>query len=278
MIYLISKKYEKEVLLMSLAIITGASSGIGAEFARQLARRGVDEFWFVARRRERMVSLGEELGVKYKVIEADLATRDGTDAVLGALRDEHPPVKYFVSAAGFGDFGGFDEITPECVEKMIDLNVKASVTLTHAVIPFMERGGRIITLGSGSAFTPLPYFNVYAAGKAFILHYTKALNYEIKKYGLRATCFCPGWVETEFIDKAAEREDVTMPKPSALHPLLNCERAVRGCIRAAERGRSMYVTGLFTKTQHVLYKLLPDSVLSRAWLAMLNTPRQRREK
>ena len=259
---------------MSLAIITGASSGIGAEFARQLATRGVDEFWFVARRKERMLSLGEELGVKYKVIEADLATDEGVGTVTAELYKEAPRVKFFISAAGFGDFGGFDEISGECVEEMIDLNVKASVALTHAVVPYMERGGRVITLGSGSAFTPLPYFNVYAAGKAFILHYTKALNYEIKKYGVRATCFCPGWVHTEFIDKASERADVTMPKSTAFHPLLNCESAVRGCIRAAERGKSMYVTGWFTKMQHMLYKLLPDSILSRAWLTMLRFPKK----
>lgn len=263
---------------MSLAIITGASSGIGAEFARQLKARGFDEFWFVARRRERMVSLGEELGVKYRVIEADLAGEEGINAVIGTMRNEQPKVDFFVSAAGFGDFGGFDEISSQCVEKMIDLNVKATVTLTHAVIPYMRRGGRIITLGSGSAFTPLPYFNVYAAGKAFILHYTKALNYEIKKYGVRATCFCPGWVGTEFIDKACERGDVTMPKTFAFHPLLDPERVVRGCIRAAERGKSMYVTGLFTKLQHVLYKLLPDSILSRAWLTMLKSPEKKAEK
>lgn len=263
---------------MSLAIITGASSGIGAEFARQLKGRGVDEFWFVARRRERMEKLGEELQVKYKVIEADLASQDGVELMVSAFQNERPEVDFFVSAAGFGDFGAFDEISPECVEKMIDLNVKATVTLTHAVIPYMKRGGRIITLGSGSAFTPLPYFNVYAAGKAFILHYTKALNYEIKKYGVRATCFCPGWVGTEFIDKASERRDVTMPKPVAFHPLLNCERVVRGCIRAAERGKSMYVTGLFTKMQHVLFKLLPDSILSRAWLTMIRLPDENTEK
>ena len=262
---------------MSLAIITGASSGIGAEFARQLAARGIDEFWFVARRGGRMAALGDEVGVKYKIIEADLASKEGVDTVIGTMQDERPEVDFFISAAGFGDFGGFDEISNECVEKMIDLNVKASVSLTHAVIPFMRRGGRIITLGSGSAFTPLPYFNVYAAGKAFIVHYTKALNYEIKKYGLRATCFCPGWVKTEFIDKASERADVTMPKASAFHPLLNCERVVRGCIRAAERGKSVYVTGLFTKIQHVLYKLLPDSILSRAWLTMLRPPEEKQD-
>lgn len=260
---------------MSVAIITGASSGIGAEFARQLAMRGADELWLVARRRDRMEKLGQQIGVKYKVIEADLAGDEGIEAVLSVLSEEKPEVGFFVNAAGFGDFGGFDELPREDYMRMIDVNVKATVALTHAVIPYMKKGGRIVTLGSGSAFTPLPYFNVYASGKAFVLHYTKALNYEIKKYGLRATCFCPGWVHTEFIDKATDNKGVTMPRRGAFHPLLDCERVVRGCIRAAERGKSMYVTGLFTKFQHVAYKLLPDSVLTRAWLAMLESPRKR---
>ena len=144
---------------MSVAIITGASSGIGAEFAKGYAGR-VDELWLVARRRERMVELGESLGVKYRVITADLCTSEGIDSLRHTLESEKPKVKYLVNAAGFGDFGAFDEISENKVEMMIDLNVKALVLITHMTIPYMERGGRIIQLGSGSCFTPLPYFNV----------------------------------------------------------------------------------------------------------------------
>ena len=176
---------------MKIAIITGASSGIGAEFARGYAGR-VDEVWLVARRADRMEALAKELSVKCRILCADLAKKEGIDTIRAALEEEKPEVKYLVNAAGFGDFGGFDEIDESKVEMMIDLNVKAVVLITHMVVPYMQKGGRIIQLGSGSCFTPLPYFNVYSSGKVFVLHYTKSLNFELKKYGVRATCFCPG--------------------------------------------------------------------------------------
>lgn len=254
---------------MSVAIITGASSGIGAEFAKHYAGR-VDELWLVARRKEKMVELGEALGVKYKIIAADLCQKEGIEAIRTQLENEKPEVKYLVNAAGFGDFGGFDEISEKKVEMMIDLNVKALVLITHMVIPYMPRGGRIIQMGSGSCFTPLPYFNTYSSGKVFVLHYTKSLNFEIKKYGLRATCFCPGWVHTEFIGKATADEGVTRPRDNAMKPLLNCEKVVRGCVRASDKGRAMYVTNWYTKLQHLLFKLVPDPILTHIWLSMLD--------
>ena len=257
---------------MSVAIITGASSGLGSEFAKQLNQMlGIDEFWFVARRRDRMVQLQKSLGVKAKILSLDLCTKEGIDTMKRELEEEKPEVSYLINAAGFGDFGSFDELSESAVERMIDLNVKALVLITHMVIPYMQKGGRIIELGSGSCFTPLPYFNVYSSSKTFVLHYTKALNYEIKKYGIRATCFCPGWVETEFIDKALANGKTTHPKKC--RPLLSAEKVVRGCIKASEAGKSMYVVNWFTKMQHVLFKILPDSILSRIWLRMLEKPK-----
>ena len=252
---------------MSIAIITGASGGIGAEFARQLNKlAGIDEFWFVARRTEKMEQLRDELGVQAKIISADLTTGEGIDKVREALALEKPSVKFLVNSSGFGNFGAFDEISEEEVGKVIDLNVKALVILTHMIIPYMERGGRVIELGSGSCFTPLPYFNIYSSSKVFVLHYTKSLNYEIKKYGLKATCFCPGWVETDFLDKSVANGNV---HPKSMKPLLNCEKVVRGCVKASIKGKAMYVTNWYTKLQHVLFKILPDPILTRLWLGML---------
>ena len=256
---------------MAIAIITGASSGIGADFAREL--RGlsdIDGFWFVARRTDKMEALRDDLGVNAEIISADLSTDDGINILRERLETLRPEVKFLVNAAGFGNFGSFDQIDERTVSDMIDLNVKALVLITHMTIPYMVRGGRIIELGSGSCFTPLPYFNVYSSSKVFVLHYTKSLNYEIKKYGLRATCFCPGWVETEFLGKATADPTVTVPK--AMKPLLSSRRVVRGCVRAALRGRAMYVTNWYTKLQHLLFKLLPDPILTRLWLGMLKHP------
>lgn len=254
---------------MSVAIITGASSGIGREFARQLKDLpGVDEFWFVARRAEKMEALAKELSVRAKIIAADLATKEGIEQVRTALKEENPRVRFLVNAAGFGKFGSFDQVPEEEIVRMMDVNDKALVLITHMTIPYMEAGGRIIEMGSGSCFTPLPYFNIYASSKAFVLHYTKALNYEIRKFGLRATCFCPGWVETEFLGKATAEPNVTMPK--SMKPLLSVEKVVRGCVKASVKGKTMYVTNWYTKLQHLLFKLLPDCILSRMWVSMQN--------
>ena len=252
---------------MSVAIITGASGGIGSEFARQISRLdGIDEMWLIARNEERMIKLGEELGLKYKVISADLTTAEGIEKVRTALREEAPRVKFLVNASGFGNYGAFDEISEDEVVKMIDLNVKALVLITHITVPYMERGGRIVELGSGSCFTPLPYFNVYSSSKVFVLHYTKSLNYELRKYGVRATCFCPGWVDTEFLGKSLANGNT---HPKSMKPLLKCEDVVRRCVKASLKGRVMCVTNWYTKLQHLMFKLLPDKLLTGAWLGML---------
>ena len=252
---------------MSVAIITGASGGIGSEFARQISRLdGIDELWLIARNTDKMHSLGRELGLKTRVIGADLTTGEGIDAVRSALCEAKPKVRFLVNASGFGNYGAFDEISEDEVVRMIDLNVKALVLITHMTVPYMERGGRIIELGSGSCFTPLPYFNIYSSSKVFVLHYTKSLNYELKKYGVRATCFCPGWVDTDFLGKSLANGNT---HPKSMKPLLKCEDVVRRCVKASVKGRAMCVTNWYTKLQHVMFKLLPDRLLTRAWLGML---------
>lgn len=252
---------------MGIALITGASSGIGREFAKQLKESwGIEEFWLVARRKDRMEALAEELSIKARIISADLCTEEGVAAVREVLESEKPEIKVLINAAGFGKFGAHDQISERDTARMIDLNCKALVLITHMCLPYMEKGGRIIEMGSGSCFTPLPNFNVYAASKSFVLHYTKALYYEVKKYGVTATAFCPGWVHTEFLDAAGVDQSVNHPKQTK--PLLNVETVVRGCLRAAKKGKKMFVTNWFTKMQHMLFKIVPDGILSRLWLKM----------
>ena len=252
---------------MSVAIITGASSGIGEEFVKELKRRGLaDRFWLIARRTDRMEKLRDELSIDAKIISADLTCDAGLEKIRAELEAERPEVSYLVNAAGFGNFGKFNEIPDTDAMRMIDLNVKATVAITNMTVPYINRGGHVIQLGSGSCFTPLYAFNVYAASKAFVLHYSKALYYELREIGIHVTCFCPGWVDTEFIGKATSREDVTRPKK--MKPLLSCRKVVRGCVAAAEKKRKLYVTNWFTKMQHMLFKLLPDGILSRAWIKM----------
>ncbi|MBR2650830.1 MAG: SDR family NAD(P)-dependent oxidoreductase [Clostridia bacterium] len=253
---------------MSIAVITGASSGIGREFAFKLRdMAGVREFWLIARNEERLGKVAEELGVPCKIISADLATKEGIEKYRAALTENKPEISFLVNAAGFGVFGSFDILSEDTVTDMIDVNIKATVLITHMSVPFMPRGGRIIELGSGSCFTPLPHFNIYSSSKVFVLHYTKSLNYELKPYGIRATCFCPGWVNTAFLPKSLDAPGAYVPK--SMKPLLDTEKVVEGCVRASIKGKCMYVTNWYTKLQHLLFKLLPDCILSSLWLGML---------
>ncbi len=251
---------------MSVALITGASSGIGMEFAQQLAQaQEVDEFWLVARRKDRLEALAASLPVPCRVIVADLACEDGINALKTALDTEKPSVKWLICAAGFGLFGDYAQVPEKQVIGMIDVNVKALVRVTYMTIPYMPAGGHILEMGSGSCFTPLPNFNVYASSKAFVLHFGKALRYEVKKQQLTVTVFCPGWVDTEFLGLALP-DGVNGPK--SMKPLLKVEPIVKKAIRACRRGRVMCVTNWYTKMQHVLFKILPDCILTKLWLKM----------
>ena len=248
---------------MGIAIITGASSGMGREFALQLEKSGeVDGFLLLARREERLASLAESL-TNAKVLAADLGTDEGLKKLFDRLEEEKPSVKYLINAAGFGKFGSYERVSESDVSSMIDLNVKATVLITHRVLPYMERGGHIIELASGSCFTPLPHFNVYASSKSFVLHYTKGLRDEIKPLGVSATAFCPGWVATEFLDVAETVEGAPYPKNPK--PLLKCEKVVAYALRRARKGKVMAVTNWFTKMQHMLFKLVPDRILTVLW-------------
>ncbi|MBP3437235.1 MAG: SDR family NAD(P)-dependent oxidoreductase [Clostridia bacterium] len=246
------------------AIITGASSGIGREFARQIKQRGeADHFLLIARRRERLEELAEELK-EADILPLDLCEEESVRVYADYLKEHRLQVVYLVNGAGFGKFGDYAHISETDVSRMIDLNSKATVLITHATIPYMEKGGHIIEIGSGSCFTPLPHFNVYAASKAFVLHYAKGLRAEVKPLGISVTCFCPGWVETEFLENAQTTPGALYPKNPK--PLLKAKRVVAYGLSRARRGKLLAVTNWYTKLQHMMFKLLPDRLLTWLWL------------
>ncbi len=247
-----------------LAVITGASSGLGREFALQLKKSGeATRFLLIARRRERLLALAEELG-NADILPLDLCKAEAIDEYVAYLEEKKEKVFYLINAAGFGKFGDYAHVSKKETVDMIDLNVKATVLMTHASLPFMQRGGHIIEVGSGSCFTPLPHFNVYASTKSFVLHYSKGLRQEIKPLGVSVTCFCPGWVHTEFLGVAKTEEGARYPENPK--PLLKAERVVKYALSRAKRGKMLAVTNWYTKMQHMLFKLLPDRILTWLWL------------
>ena len=154
----------------TVAIITGASSGMGKEFARQIDRLNtVDEIWLIARNQQALEDTAAPLSTRTVCIPLDLTDPSAIDTMQHKLIDMHPEVLYLINAAGFGKFGDWRHISNNDATNMIELNCRALVSLTRAVLPYMHRGARLLQLASCAAFTPLPHMNIYAATKAFVL-------------------------------------------------------------------------------------------------------------
>ena len=209
---------------MKIAIVTGASSGLGMAFVRRLdALGGLDEIWGVARRGERLEALAAELRTPMRPLALDLTRLESVETLRVLMREEAPEVAVLVNAAGFGKFGTCADLTLQETCDMIDLNCRAAAALTAAVLPYMGRGSRVLEICSSAAFQPLPGFNVYAATKAFLLRYSRALRWEAAPRGIRVTAVCPGWIRTDFMDvardtkKRAHRE--ASPSPSGRGPV-----------------------------------------------------------
>lgn len=257
---------------MNIAVVTGASSGMGREFVLQLSQYvTVDEIWVIARRQAALEALRQECPVPVRPVPLDLGDSASFRAYGELLSAEKPNVKLLVNAAGFGKFGAFQKIPVEDDCKMIDLNCKALVAMTRLTLPYMSRGSHILELDSLSAFQPVPYITTYGATKAFVLSYTRAINQELKPQGIRVMAMNPGWVKTEFFnhafqtnqsevqyfDRLYEAKDVVA---TALHDLYKTKK-------------EMSIHGFPVRMQVRMVKLLPHSLVMKIWLNQQKKPR-----
>ena len=187
-----------------IAIVTGASSGLGREFVRLLDRtEKLEEIWVIARRRERLEALQGEVKTKLRPLALDLGDRASVTELRMQLAAARPLVRVLVSAAGFARIGSCRDISLDESAAMIDLNCRAAVEVTQACLAYMREGSRILQICSTAAFQPFQYLNVYAASKAFLYRYTRALRVELARSGIIVTAVCPYWIkDTEFIGVA----------------------------------------------------------------------------
>lgn len=200
---------------MNIAIVTGASSGIGQEFARQIAAshsKDVEEIWLIARRRERLEGLAEEIKVfdtcKAKVWAMDITDEAQMEAFSDALDQGDYTVKYLVNGAGRAKIGGPATVKRQELLQMLDLNCKAALNMTAICLPHCKAGSCILQMCSTAAFQPMQGLNVYAASKAFLLRYSQALSWELLGKHIHVTAVCPYWVKgTEFIEIAKDTGD-----------------------------------------------------------------------
>lgn len=250
---------------MKIAIVTGASSGLGREFVRQISgSRELDEIWVIARRRERLEALRQQVGATLRVLPLDLTERASFDRIREILAGEKPDVRLLINAAGFGKIGSWKDVSFCDCGDMIDLNCRAAVFMTQLVLPYMTRGARVMEISSTSAFQPFPYLNVYAASKAFLYRYSRALRAELRGMGIAVTAVCPYWIkDTEFIGKAQETRNSGYIRsfPFALRE----DRVVRRALKASARGRAVCTPGFLCTGHRVLSKVLPGGLMMGFW-------------
>lgn len=257
---------------MDIAVVTGASSGMGKEFVRQLSQYvTVDEIWVIARREDALKQLQEEMTVPVRIVALDLCEKESFDRYHALLQEEMPNVKLLVNAAGFGKFGSFDDISIEDDCRMIDLNCKALVWMTRLTLPHMQKGSHILQLDSLSAFQPVPFITTYGATKAFVLSYTRATNQELKSRGIRMMAMNPGWVKTEFFNHALTTNGA---KVQYFNHLYEAKDVVATGLKHLYKTKKEYsVHGFPIQNQVRLVKLLPHNIVMKVWMNQQKKPK-----
>ena len=258
---------------MNIAIVTGASSGMGREFVLQLPGYvSVDEIWVIARRAAALESLKSEVSVPVRPIPLDLCEASSFDKIRQLLEAETPNIRLLVNAAGFGKFGSFENVGIEDDCNMIDLNCKALVLMTRLCVPYMEKGSHILQLDSLSAFQPVPYITTYGATKAFVLSYSRAMNRELKPKGIRCMAMNPGWVRTEFFNHAFQTNSGS--EVQYFNRLYEAKDCVATGLKDLYRTKKDYsVHGLPIKGQVALVKLVPHRIVMSIWLNQQKKPK-----
>ena len=248
----------------STALVTGASSGIGADIARQLAERG-HGVTLVARREDRLTALAEEieskLHVRTDVIGCDLSDASARDALVAEVGARGRDVSVLVNNAGFGSAGPFQELDLDGELRMVRTNVEAVVHLCGEYVPGMvARGeGAVLNVASVAGFQPLPRQSTYSASKAFVLSFTEVLNSDLKGTGVTATALCPGPVKTEFMDQHPGF-DVSSPD----FVWMSAEDCAKAGVKGLERGKRVVVPGVTNRISTLAGQHAPRSVLLAA--------------
>ena len=244
--------------MSKVALITGASAGLGVEFARQLSKRG-DRLVLVARRKDRLEELASALG-NARAVAIDLSKADAAAKLMADIEAAGEEVELLVNNAGFGVIGRFAKADPKKLREMVDLNVGALMDLCRAVSPGMieRKSGGILNVASTAAFQPGPNMAVYFATKAFVLSFTEALHEELKPHGIHVSCLCPGPTRTEFGEVAGFDGNGIFDRIAMEAP-----EVVELGISGLDKNRAVVVAGLVNKVVVASTRFAPRSVARR---------------
>ena len=223
--------------MKNIIVVTGASSGLGREFVRQLDSYGADEIWGIARDEAMQEEIQKELKTKFKYFAWDLTIED--------------------------NFKEYTKKLKLAKANMIDLNCKALVKMTDLTLPYMSEGARILQVGSVASFQPIPYIAVYGATKAFVLSYSRALNQELKSRKISVSCVCPFWTKTKFFDRAKVTEHEVVTKYVVMY---DADKVVKYALKKAMKRKDVIIPGFVSRLQVKMSKICSHKFIMNFWL------------
>lgn len=252
---------------MNVVVITGASSGIGMEFALQMDNyfTNIDEFWLISRRRESLQEVAKLMQHKTRILAMDITKEAQLDRLEDTLQEKHATVRMLINCAGYGIMGEFAAQERDSELGMVRLNCEALTDITHRLIPYMRKGSRIIQMASSAAFLPQPDFSVYAASKAYVLNFSRALRQELWDKGIYVTAVCPGPVDTPFFE-IAEKTGSTLAIKKVV--MAEVDKVVRKALRDSYHKRSLSVYSLPIQGLQLAAKWIPHGMLLNAMKLM----------
>ena len=245
---------------MRIAVITGASSGIGREFVYAIDKMDLDEIWVIARRQDRLEELRGKCSHPVRTLSLDLSEDTGIDAYQELLNLEKPEIHILVNAAGFGVFGPFAENDLQKQLKSARLNALALTAMCHVSLPYMKDGDSIVNMGSNSSWQPVPYQTVYGASKSYVLNFSRAFGREMKDRGIHVMCVCPGWIRTEF-QQVAEHDRYIRYVDRWYGP----DEVVDQAMKDLKKKKQVSILGHPVRRQVRLVKFLPVNLVMDIW-------------
>ena len=249
--------------MKKIGIVTGASSGMGKDFLHTLPDNvEVDEIWAISRDEKALKEASKDMKVKVVPLAYDLSEEKSIKEIEKKLNKEKPVVKILINAAGYGKFEKTTKVSYEDNVGMVKLNCEGLTGMCLIAIPFMEKGSKIINFASVAAFQPVPFINIYAATKAYVLSFSRSLNRELKKDGIQVMAICPYWTKTKFFDRAVTDNIIVKKYVAMYNSIDNVNRAWKDL----KKGKDVSQFGFKARAQVKLCKILPHSLVMSVWM------------
>lgn len=247
---------------MKIAVITGASSGLGKEYAIALnTQADIDEIWLLARREDKLKEVANLVSKKVRTVVCDITNEQNINDYVNLLKQENATVQLLINNAGFGKLGMFYEISTDDNAGMIRLNCEALTVMTSVTLPFMQKNSEIINTCSIASFAPNTRMAVYSSTKAFVMSFSRALRSELKPRKINVLAVCPGPMDTEFlnlagINKGDSKTFDTLPRD-------NPKKVAQNSLKASHKKKAVFADHIFYKFYRVISKILPVSIVMK---------------